>query len=68
MGQNINPPPGTQRAFGSTFGASIVKGFALTLAIGVGVSMFTAIVATRNLLHVFLGRLDLEKRKGLLGV
>ena len=54
--------------FGSTFGASIVKGFALTLAIGVGVSMFTAIVVTRNLLHVFLGRLDLEKRKGLLGV
>ena len=54
--------------FGSTFGASIVKGFALTLAIGVGVSMFTAIVATRNLLHVFLGRLDLDKRKGLLGV
>ena len=54
--------------FGSTFGASIVKGFALTLAIGVGVSMFTAIVVTRNLLHAFLGRLDLEKRKGLLGV
>ena len=54
--------------FGSTFGASIVKGFALTLAIGVGVSMFTAIVATRNLLYVFLGRLDLDKRKKLLGV
>ena len=54
--------------FGSTFGASIVKGFALTLAIGVGVSMFTAIVATRTLLHAFLGRLDLAKRKGLLGV
>ena len=45
-----------------------MKGFALTLAIGVGVSMFTAIVATRNLLPVFLGRLDLDKRKGLLGV
>ncbi len=54
--------------FGSTFGASIVKGFALTLAIGVGVSMFTAIVVTRNLLYVFLGRLDLDKRKKLLGV
>jgi preprotein translocase subunit SecD len=54
--------------FGSSFGASIVKGFALTLAIGVGVSMFTAIVATRTFLHAFLGSLDLEKRKGLLGV
>jgi len=54
--------------FGSSFGASIVKGFALTLAIGVGVSMFTAIVATRTFLHAFLGNLDLEKRKGLLGV
>jgi protein-export membrane protein SecD len=54
--------------FGSSFGASIVKGFALTLAIGVGVSMFTAIVATRTFLHAFLGSLDAEKRKGLLGV
>jgi preprotein translocase subunit SecD len=31
--------------FGSAFGASIVKGFSLTLAIGVGVSMFTAILS-----------------------
>lgn len=34
------------------FGTSIVKGFAITLAIGVGVSMFTAITATRVLLHL----------------
>lgn len=33
------------------FGTGLVKGFALTLAIGVVVSMFTAISATRNLLH-----------------
>ncbi len=33
------------------FGTGLVKGFALTLAIGVLVSMFTAITATRNLLH-----------------
>ena len=33
------------------FGTGLVKGFALTLAIGVIVSMFTAISATRNLLH-----------------
>jgi preprotein translocase subunit SecD len=34
------------------FGTSIVKGFAVTLAIGVAVSMFTAITATRALLHL----------------
>ncbi|MDB5098706.1 MAG: Protein translocase subunit SecD [Cyanobacteria bacterium RYN_339] len=33
------------------FGTGLVKGFALTLAIGVIISMFTAISATRNLLH-----------------
>ncbi len=33
------------------FGTSIVKGFAVTLAIGVAVSMFSAITATRVLLH-----------------
>jgi preprotein translocase subunit SecD len=44
--------------FGSTFGASIVKGFALTLAIGVMVSMFTAIVVTRTLLHLILDRIE----------
>ncbi|MSP12966.1 MAG: protein translocase subunit SecD [Chloroflexi bacterium] len=37
--------------FGSLFGASIVKGFALTLFIGVAISMFTAITVTRNLLR-----------------
>jgi preprotein translocase subunit SecD len=40
--------------FGNQFGATIVKGFALTLAIGVLVSMFTAIVVTRTFLHVVL--------------
>ena len=33
------------------FGTSIVKGFAITLALGVVTSMFTAITATRVLLH-----------------
>jgi len=36
------------------FGTGIVKGFALTLAIGVLVSMFSAIVATRTLIRNFL--------------
>jgi preprotein translocase subunit SecD len=40
--------------FGSTFGATIVKGFSLTLALGVGISLFTAIYVTRTLLVAFL--------------
>jgi preprotein translocase subunit SecD len=42
--------------FGSNFGASIVMGFALTLAIGVLVSMFSAIVVTRSILRAVIGR------------
>jgi len=38
--------------FGSTFGATIVKGFSLTLALGVIVSLFTALVITRALLNL----------------
>lgn len=36
--------------FGSTFGATIVKGFSLTLFLGVGISLFTAVFVTRSLL------------------
>lgn len=43
--------------FGSQFGATIVMGFAVTLAIGVLVSLFTAIVATRTFLHLVLDNL-----------
>jgi len=41
--------------FGDQFGASLVKGFALTLAIGVLVSMFSAIVVTRTFLRLMVG-------------
>ncbi len=54
--------------FGNTFGASVVKGFALTLAIGVAVSLFTAIRVTRTLLHLVLDNSDLEERKHLFGI
>lgn len=37
--------------FGSNFGATLVMGFALTLAIGVAVSMFSAITITRTFLR-----------------
>jgi preprotein translocase subunit SecD len=40
--------------FGSSFGATIVKGFSLTLALGVGISLFTAVFITRTLLALFL--------------
>ena len=32
-----------------------VQGFALTLAIGVGLSMLTAIFVTKRFLHLFVG-------------
>jgi preprotein translocase subunit SecD len=38
-----------------TFEAPLVRGFALTLAIGVGVSMFSALFVTRALLRLLLG-------------
>ncbi len=53
--------------FGSNFGASIVAGFALTLAIGVLVSLFTAIFVTRNLLTLVMD-LDLAKNHWWFGV
>ncbi|BBB48610.1 protein translocase subunit SecD [Pelolinea submarina] len=50
--------------FGSTFGASIVKGFALTLAIGVVISLFTALFVTRTLLSSIIDRFkDSDKAK-----
>ncbi len=59
--------------FGDQFGANLVKGFALTLGIGVAVSMFSAIVVTRTFLRLLvgtplartLGRLGAEARAGM---
>jgi len=39
-----------------------VKGFALTLAIGVAVSFFTAVIVTQMLLHATLDRPSLRRR------
>ena len=41
-------------------GTSVVKGFALTLAIGVMVSMFTAITVTKNFMHLIFGTGELK--------
>ena len=38
--------------FGNSYGVSIVKGFALTLGLGIVISLFTAITVTRTLLRV----------------
>ncbi|MFH0891480.1 MAG: protein translocase subunit SecD [Candidatus Falkowbacteria bacterium] len=48
------------------FSTSIIKGFAITLLIGVLVSMFSAIIVTKNLLQLAAGAW-LEKRPGLIG-
>ena len=50
--------------FGSTFGATIVKGFALTLAIGVGVSLISALFITRVILSSLIPLLkDYDKTR-----
>lgn len=40
--------------FGSTFGASIVAGFAITLMIGVVIGLFTSVFVTRTFLRVVI--------------
>jgi preprotein translocase subunit SecD len=46
--------------FGEYVGASIIQGFALTLFIGVAVSMFTAITVTRSFLRMVLASPNLR--------
>lgn len=41
-------------------GTSVVKGFALTLALGVVVSMFSAITITKNFMHLIFGTGELK--------
>lgn len=54
--------------FGNTFGASIVKGFSVTLALGVLVSLFTAIIVTRTFLHSILDRIKLAEHPRWFGL
>ena len=56
--------------FGTNFGASIVKGFAITLAIGTVVNVFTAVFATRVFVRQVAASANewLAERKWLLGV
>jgi len=56
--------------FGNSFGASVVKGFAVTLGLGVLISMFTAVTVTRTFIHTAfaIGGEKLREKKWLLGV
>ena len=56
--------------FGSNFGASMVKGFAVTLAWGVVINMFTAIIVTRTFMRLVVERLGdwLKRHPWSLGV
>ena len=47
--------------FGGAFGASTVRGFAVTLIIGVLISMFTAVFVTRVLMRLVFQRRSAEK-------
>ena len=46
--------------FGSAFGATIVKGFAITLALGVIISLFSALYITKTLLAVALDKIKVN--------
>ena len=54
--------------FGSSFGASMVKGFSVTLALGILVSLFTAIIVTRTFLHLVLDRVKTAEHPGWFGL
>ena len=57
--------------FGRSFGAQQVMGFAINLAIGVLVSMFTAVVVTRSLMRFVFDRSGsetLRERQWLMGL
>jgi protein-export membrane protein SecD len=55
--------------FGQTPGASIVAGFAVTLAIGLVINLFTAVIVTRTFLRVLISALrqPIERRAWLVG-
>jgi preprotein translocase subunit SecD len=54
--------------FGQNFGASLITGFALTLAIGVAVSLFSAIFVTRGLLTAMMSLGPLVHNPALFGM
>jgi protein-export membrane protein SecD len=56
--------------FGQTPGASLVAGFAVTLALGLIINLFTAVLVTRTFLFIIVKWLEkpIEARKWLVGI
>ena len=54
--------------FGNTFGASMVKGFAITLSLGVLISLFSAIYITRTFLAIALDKIKINDYKRWFGI
>jgi preprotein translocase subunit SecD len=54
--------------FGSTLGVSMIQGFSLTLAIGVLVSLFTALTVSRTFLHLILDYIKATERPTWFGL
>lgn len=54
--------------FGSSFGASMVKGFSINLGLGVLISLFTAIIVTRTFLHLVLDNLKMGEHPRWFGL
>jgi preprotein translocase subunit SecD len=54
--------------FGNTFGASMVKGFSVTLSLAVLVSLFTAIIVTRTFLHIVLDNVKFAEHPRWFGI
>ncbi len=56
--------------FGSAFAASLVKGFAITLALGTIINLFTAIFVTRTFVRVIIGLYGdkIQQKPELLGL
>ena len=62
---------GVLYAFGTSFGAGTVRGFAVTLALGLIINLFTAITVTRTFLHFLLIPVKddvIERQPGLMGL
>jgi protein-export membrane protein SecD len=56
--------------FGQTPGASIVSGFAITLALGLVLNLFTAVLVTRTFLYILVDLFEnqVSQRRWLLGI
>jgi len=54
--------------FGNAFGATIVKGFAVTLFLGVLISLFSALYITKTLLAVVLDKIKIENYERWFGI